>query len=194
MANANAPFGLRPVRNLRTGTSQVNIATYFVPASDSTALYMGDVVKLGGTADARGSHATVTRAAAGDTVLLGAVVGIDQVKDVSAINLRQNYRPASTAMYVLVCDDPDAVYHVQEDSVGGALAITNVGECADIVVAAGSTVTGKSGTMLDSSTSSSSTANLRILGLADKPDNVIGNYAVFEVIINEHVFKGTAGV
>jgi hypothetical protein len=48
MANANAPFGLKPLRDARSGKESGGLEMFSVPASDGTALYIGDpVVKNG---------------------------------------------------------------------------------------------------------------------------------------------------
>ena len=66
MANSNTPMGLRPVRH-RNGAPYNGAATrYFVPASDGTALFLGDPVVVAGSADADGVM-TVTRATAAAT-------------------------------------------------------------------------------------------------------------------------------
>src|SRR5688572_29747380 len=144
MANDNVAFGLHPVRMLDGSPFTASIDMFYVPAGDGTALYIGDPVKLGGSADA-GGIADVTRAAAGDD-LLGAVVGF-----ADATSMTAGYRAASTAAYVLVSHGQDVLYEIQEDSDGGALAATDIGLNANIVVASGSAYTKRSGTMLDTS-------------------------------------------
>src|SRR5688572_15058762 len=136
-------FGLRLVGRL--GGGEPHISEYFVPATDSTALFQGDVVKVVDTTGAMSTPAefiTITRAATGNP-LLGVVVGFkpDPATPYTA------YRAASTARKVLVCDDPNAIYEVQEDAVGGAVTAALVGSLsnADIIVASGSTATGLSG-------------------------------------------------
>jgi hypothetical protein len=188
MANANVAFGLKPLRHQSGAPYNGSARKYFIPATDGTAVYIGDPVKSGGTGDTDGMTPTVAQAAAGDTIR-GVVVGV--VAD-TATSLP--YRAASTARYVLVADDPDLIFEVQEDSVGGALTITELGENADIIVAAGSTVTGMSGVMLDSSDHKTTTAQLRIIKLVNRPDNALGTNAKIEVLINEHELKSTSGL
>lgn len=191
MANANTPAGLRPVRH-RNGAHYNGAATrYYVPSSDSTALYLGDPVIIAGSADADGV-ATVTRAtAAGGNYLLGPVVAVEPVTRDST-----TYRAASEARYVWVADDPDLVFEIQEDGVGGALAATNVGQNVDLIAAAGSTTTGLSGFMADSSTAATTnTLQLRILGFSQKIGNEPGNAnAKIEVAINLHSLRNLTGI
>ena len=62
MANVSRPNGFRPVRSLADGWDGM-IETYAVLAADATALFVGDVVKLSGAADALGL-AAITRCTA----------------------------------------------------------------------------------------------------------------------------------
>ena len=189
MANANAPFGLKPVRQLNGSDLSGATMRCFVPATDSTATFVGDAVKMAGSADANGVP-TVTRAGAGD-LIAGVVISVEADSDEQGIS----YRKASTARYVNVCMAPDVICEIQEDSVGGALAAADVGLNADIIyTVAGSTTSGRSGMELDSSDKKTGTAQLRILRLVPREDNAIGDYAVWEVLINEHEFKQTTGV
>ena len=161
---------------------------YCILAADGTATFMGDFVKSGGSSDADGVP-SVVQAAAGNT-LRGVIVGFVQ----NSADLTQMHRTASTLRYCLVADDPATVFEIQEDGVGGALAITDVGENADIIVAAGSTVTGNSGMELDTSTHATTAAQLRILGFVRRPDNEVGANAKVLVRIIEHELTSTTGV
>lgn len=189
MANGNSPFGLKPVRHRNGAPYNGAVNLYYVPASDSTAIFIGDAVKSAGSADATTGVPTVAQAAAGDTIR-GVVVGV--VPD-TAQSL--TYRAASTARYLLIADDPDLEFEVQEDAVGGALALASVGLNADIVVGSGSTTTGLSAMQLDTSTVTTSSAQLRILGFVNRVDNEFASAnAKVRVMINEHELKATTGV
>lgn len=189
MANSNAPGGFRAVRH-RNGAPYNGAANmYAVAASDGTAVFIGDAVKSAGAADAATGVPTVIQAAAGDTIR-GVVVGIIPDTAMSTI-----YRVASTARYVLVADDPDLEFEIQEDAVGGALALDSVGLNADIVVGSGSTFTGRSAMQLDTSDVKTGTAQLRILGFVQRADNEFASAnAKVRVMINEHELKATTGV
>lgn len=185
MANPDKPFGARLVGV--TGASVYNAQTrlFSIPASDGTAVFVGDFVKSTGSADADGVPGVI-QAAAGN-IIRGVVLGFLVVPT----NLETMHRLASTLRYAMVCEDPDAEYEIQED---GAAAVTAVGGNADIVVAAGSTVSGLSAMELDSSTATTSTAQLRILQFVQKPDNLIGTNGNWLVKINEHELRTAAGV
>lgn len=195
---ADTPFGLRPVQHLDGSPWNGKVTMYLCPAADGTAIFVGDPVKSGGTAGAAGvtvygidceGIATVAAAAAGDT-LRGVVVGFLPLQS----NLETLHRAASTNRIALVCDAPDVVYEVQEDSDASSLAAADMGENADIVYAAGSTVTGRSAVEIDSSSHVATTAQLRILGLYKRVNNKFETNAKYLVMINEHELKTTAGV
>lgn len=191
MANSNAPTGFRPVK-YRSGAPYNGAANmYFVPSSDSTALFIGDPVIVAGSADPAGV-ATVTRATAASAGRIsGVVVGIVPT---NATTAAYKYRPASVDTYILVADDPDLVFECQEDAVGGALAATDVNLNADMIAASGSTVTGLSGFQLDTSTkATTATLQWRIVGFVQRVDNEIAANAKVLVRINLPTETGAAG-
>jgi hypothetical protein len=156
-------------------------------------LGIGDPVVITGTADTTGKYPVVTRATEGDgNYLTGAIVGFEPDADY----LAQTYRTASTARYVYVADDPDLVFEAQEDSTGGALAATNVGQNISLYTAgSASTTTGLSLFELDSSTASTEqSAQCKILGLSPREDNAIGTNAKWLVMINLHTQRYTTGI
>jgi hypothetical protein len=186
---------LKPVKHLTGAPWNGKVNVYYVPATDATALFKGDAVKSAGSADATGKFPTVTQVVAGDAVR-GIVVGFGDNPYVMTHPDAPNrdYRPASTAMYVFVVDDPSVIFEVQEDSVGGALAAVDVGSSADIVVAAGSTATGRSAMELDSSTKVILAATCKVLRVVDREDNELGTNAKWEVLIAEHEMNLATGV
>lgn len=193
MANTSRVQGFRPVEHLTGAPYNGQARMYYIPSSDGTAVAVGDLVKLAGSASTDG-YPTVAQAAASDTKIIGAVV---EVKfDPTDLNV-PIYRRASTARYVWVADSPDLIFEAQEDAVGGALAVTDVGLNVDIVVGSLSTTTGASGMQIDTSTkATTSTLPLRIVGFVDRADNEIGSAnAKVKVMINSHGFNsvGTTG-
>jgi hypothetical protein len=195
MANADIPRGLVPVRH-RNGASYNGAANvYYVPASYGTALYVGDPVKLvTDSSDANGVQ-TVELAAAGN-VVLGAIISLAFFDGSPVLRDSGRYHAASTAGYVLVADDPEILFEIQEDGVGGAMGVGAVGRNADLVAsAAGSTVTGWSGYELDSSTLGTSTAQLRIVAPVLRVDNdPTLTESKWLVSILEHAFLTATGV
>lgn len=191
MANTNAPMGLSPVKGGNGSPWGANLKRYYVPASDSNALFIGDPVIIAGSSDADGVP-TATIATAGATNrITGVVAGFVPSPTIVA----NRYRLASTAEYILVAEGPDLVYEVQEDAVGGALALASVGLNADLVAGSGSTSTGISGWQLDTSTAGTgATLQVRILGFVQRADNepAVANAKVL-VRINLPTETGAAG-
>ena len=199
MANLNAPFGLRPVQNFGTGPYDGVIRQYSVPASDGTAIYVGDPVKLVGTSQIINGQVfpDVAQAATGNTIV-GVVVGVLADTRDSLV-----YRAASTQRVLLVCDDPNAVFEIQQVAGGTPLTANDVGLNANFVVASGNAVFGNSGVTLDNSTeATTNTLDLKIIGMVNRADNDVGSAAGtgadasrFLVRINRHAYVNqTAGV
>ncbi len=192
MANTDVVNGAKLVGHLYGATPQIR--EYVVPAADGTALFVGDFVKTYGTADATTGMSTVIQAAAGDT-LRGVVVGFKPIDTAQSLTLESLYRPVSVRQVVYVCDDPNAIFEIQEDAVGATVALIDIGENADIIVAAGNTTSGASGMELDSSDHKTATAQLRMLGFVRRADNTPASAnAKLLVMINEHELKSTTGV
>lgn len=190
MANVSRIFGFRPRANQLGAVSSVKINRYYVQATDATLIGVGDLVKLDSSVDADGVPA-VTRAAA-NNVCVGPVIGVEYT---TPDNLGRQYRPALTAMYVLVADDPNIVMEAQEDAVGGALAAATVGLNVNFVVADASTVTGQSQMQVDTNTAdTTNTLPLRIVGFIQSPENEVGSAnAKVLVAFNTHQYKSNTG-
>lgn len=194
MANTDSPRGLSPVRHQSGAPFSASVNKYYVPAGDATAIYIGGLVKLAGSADADGIASVTGNVATGDKVL-GVVISVEPSKAISESTL---HKPGSTMAYVHVADDPDLMFEVQEDSVGGALAATSVGQVADLIgFTAGDTASGRSAIEIDSSTATSigdGTADVVIMGLV-QDGGEIGANAMWLVRLNNHAFaNGGTGV
>lgn len=182
MANADAPFGFRPIGGLDGSPYNGATVECVLLAADGTATFVGDPVKLTGTASADGHAPSVAQAAVTDQVF-GVVVSFEADP---ATSLDDQYRKASTLRRVKVAPALDNLFVIQVD---GAFAITDVGNTADFIVGSGSTVTGMSGVELDSSDIGTG-ANLQILGLSREPDNSVDTNANVIVRINESILRG----
>jgi hypothetical protein len=196
MANVSFIAGMLAVSHLFLDGSIGRVQRYFVPASDATALFVGDPVKAAGSADPITGLMTVTRASAGDTIL-GVVQAVDQIDGVPITStiLNRIYRPASTAMYLMIADDPYTIFETQSDS-SATVALNDIGANANLVAGSGSIVTGLSGYQLDSSSiATTNTLQLRLLGFKQAPDNTFpATNAKMRVLINNHFYKQTTGV
>lgn len=188
MANVSRINGLRPVRTL-SGTP-FKIEEMCLVTGDNTATFVGDLVKLSGTGHTDGTPA-VAQCAAGEAAI-GVIIGFAP----EPTNLNLLYRTASTLRKCFVAVGTDVVYEIQEDSDGGAMAVTDIGKCGDVVVGSGSTTTGFSGMQLDSSNVQAVDAGgqLRVLRLVPREDNEIGTNAKWEVVIAEHSLLGATDI
>ena len=74
MANVNAPFGLRPTKTINGASWNDQGNLYHIPAGDTSAYYIGDVVKSAANADANGVPDVAK--ALGTDVLRGVIVGV----------------------------------------------------------------------------------------------------------------------
>jgi len=188
--NTDRPGGFKPVKHLNGMPWNGKARTYYVAAGDSTALFIGDPVKSAGSADTLGKYATVQQAAAGEAIR-GIVIGFSDQPYVSfdTTNLYRAYRPADTAMYCLVVDDPDVIFEIQEDSDSNNMDADMVGLSTDIVVGSGNTSSGLSGVELDSSDTATALGQCRLLGIIDREDNALGSHCKWEILINEHELR-----
>lgn len=192
MASTYAPFGLRVARSLNGACMSGSIEKFFVPSTDATAIGLGDPVKLAGSADADGIPTVARMATPGTDVILGVLVGIEPLFS----DLTLNYRKASTAMYVYVNTDPNAVYHVQEINTGTALTAAEIGLNANLALGTVDTVTGNGKTVLTNTTEDvTATLDVQILRLAPIVGNAIGTGAIWEVRINKNQYiNATTGI
>lgn len=186
-------FGLQFSRTL-SGRAPVT-RRYYIPSTDSGVYCKGDVVKLvatTGVMDPKGEVPQVVMAATGE-ILLGVIQGFRE--DSSAL-VTGHVRAASTNRYVDVIVDPEAVYQAQEDAVGGSITQALIGamtNCA-LVVAAGTATTGVSGTMIDSSQTTASAADVKIVGVVGDGGNNVGaksGGAILECMILAPAIKAT---
>lgn len=187
MANTSRINGFKPVKNYE----RANL--YYIPSTDGTAVYPGDVVKLAGSADTDGKAPTVTLASAGDAVV-GVVVGF--LPNPDNLNVGGTYRAASTNRYCWVVDDPEAEFEVEASN--GTPAVTDVGLNANHAVGTPSATFATSGAYIDFGTEATTAAlTFKILRVIARPDNEVGASVKLLVKINNHQFgssTGTAGV
>ena len=191
MANANTPQGIRPINDNGTPWSGQGRMVCFL-ASYASNVFLGDPVVPTGVTDSFGVPVVSLATAGATNTILGGFNGICNGPQGSGFTVTRDlpvYRQASVLTYGIVCDDPNQLYVVQEDSNGGAIAASVAGFANGNLVAGsgGSTVTGFSSWQLQSSSVSSSanpTYQVKVLGLLRGPGNTIGAYADWVVRIN----------
>jgi hypothetical protein len=184
MANANAPFGLRPVRTVG-GSHSGALEVFTTPAGDGTAIYIGDLV----TKTANGTGQTVNGVMYPDCVIAATTDIIDGVVVAVLADTEASlpYRAASTLRRLLVCTDPNMLYEAQEGNSGTPFALNDVGNNVSISVVAGSTTTGLSGSVLDNTTeNTTNTLCLKIVAPINRPNLAIGLANRWLVRINRH--------
>lgn len=199
MPNRNMPRGIIPVQRLDGSPYNGAANVYHVPAAYATALFLGLPLIATGASDANGVPVVqiATAGATNNTIgpMVGVVTGGEPVVAVTRDTLV--YHPASTAQYILVADDPDLIFEAQEDSVGSSITVASAGtKNIDLVAGAGSTVTGYSGWMLDSSTvATGSTLQMRLLRAVSRADNdLTSSYARWLCKINLHSLRNATGI
>lgn len=166
MANADFARGLVPVRNAAGGVYNCAARAYTARSDYATALFIGDPVVKSGLADANGRPGCIIATQGATNAITGVVVGFED-----PASMLLGYGAASTQRTVLVADDPDLLFEIQEDSVGAATALADVGLNVDLISAAGSATTRTSGWMADSSTKAvGATLQLKIVGFQERAD------------------------
>lgn len=192
--NKDVVRGARPIGTMSGADWQGQCRRVCFLADDSTATFIGDFVKLDANASADGTVPAVKQAAAGD-IMVGVLVSLEPDFANEGNLAAANYRRASTLRYGNVAWGDDILYVMQEDSVGGAMAATAAGTNANIIVAAGSTVTGLSGMEIDSSTAATTnTLHLRLHNVKPEVGNKLGDHADWVVSINLSDDRATLGV
>jgi hypothetical protein len=186
MANKDAAFGLKPIGKVGQNGDNAGLSEYSIAASAS-AIYFNDPVEMASTG-------TITVAAAGDA-LLGSLNGVFFTDATSSKPTFANHLDASntaTDIVGFVSDDPYQRFEIQS---AGTPAQTNIGNCADIVYAAGSSPNYVSGVEI-SGTMAATTAQLKIIGVSRDPENnELGSANTNLIVtINEHFLKQTAGI
>ncbi len=187
MANpSNAAFGLNPVRHVDGTPWNGATVRCYISSSYSVALYIGDPVLWTPTLaekDTTANYNTIN-VSAGTTGII--VRGVITSFEPLPANLTQQYNPASTERWANVClATPDLIFQIRDD---GDATPSKVfpGQNGLIAAGSGSTVTGLSGYVLDGSTTPTTTQahTLHIVGLADITTNELGDYGIWDVIIN----------
>jgi len=194
MANKDAPFGLRPVRNLNGSPWNESTQRCLIEDDYNQALFIGDPVIVTGTAGADDTSGlpVINIASAGDT---NSIYGVIVSFDPDPTNLERKHHAALTAGYANVCIDPFVVFIVQDDA-GAVLDGDSISDNAVLASGTGSTVTGLSGWELAAATTPASNSSYQLLILQKHhvENNAMGNNCIWEVMISNHVLRGGRSV
>ena len=212
MANTNKVSGLTPVKYLNGANWDGRGTMYYIDNTDGNAYYPGDPVKLAAGLDGVSGLQSVTLATAGATAV-GAIIACGASPNTTSslrggpyidpANLTLISIPATKTKnyFVLVADDPMTVFSIQEGGTGTLLTKTATSKNANFATAAPATGVAVSGAFLDNGTApnTTSTMNLKLLGLAQILDNGVYNtyglYAKWLCLINNHSYRtGVAGI
>lgn len=197
MYNTNAPLGLKPARLQAGGIYHAKSNQYTIASGYATAIGQFDpVVSL--------SDGTIGIGVAGSPCR--GVLDYVEYFTTAGVYVKSPNWVASTTVktgttaYAYVFDDPDLLMDVQEtDGSSGAgtpLALADVNLNINFVIGTPNAL-GQSTTSLNNTTEgTTSTLNLKLLGLSNYPGNAVGNYANWFVTWNSHELKsvGTTGV
>ncbi len=191
MANDDNPCGFKPMNNvgLRPPTR------YRIEGSEgtpyATALYVGSPVNLSG-------GYVIIATAGTDNPLLGFISHFEN-RD-SGFKDSGGHYPASSGddWYVYVWDDPHTRFIAQDDGVGTAMDLLDIGKTGNLLIGTGSTTTNLAGSELDGSTFSGTgqavTDQLRLIDIVDRVGNAVGINAEWVVEIHNHALRQESNV
>ena len=217
MANTNKVSGLSPIKYLNGAPWTGGGNLYHIDSGDTNAYYVGDPVALkAGTATIAGEDVglqtlTVGQVGAANVGVILAVGvnprggGYFDPSNLGFGNTVVTGAPATKTKpyYALVADDPMTVFEIQEGGTGTELTVAATSKNANFALAAPATGVFVSGAYLNLATAptTTSTLNLKILGLAQRLDpasgayNTYGAFAKWWVLLNNHYYKtGVAGI
>ena len=183
MPNVDAAFGFVPIRHMSGNAPRTN--RYTIASGFAENIFKGDLVIIINTG-------VITAHSPSEVNNIGVFDGCSYTA-ADGSYVYSEYWPTGTVatdIIAYVYDCPYTVFKVQS---AGTPAQANIGNCADVVAGAGSTITGQSGFETDG-TMAATAATVKILALHETPDNAFGANAVMEVLINEHILKQTAGI
>ena len=165
MANLDAAFGLRPVGKGGGPYDGQTLECFIATASTTTDVFIGDVVKIGPASSTLGHPGVIIITSAKDQAF-GVVTSFRATpKDLEI----QYGKKATDRTCQVVLADSTTFYEVQAD---GVMEAGDVGLNSELVLGAGSTVTGLSGYELQANAVTSSIGDMfQVFGFVDRPDN-----------------------
>lgn len=181
MANADTPRGFTPVK-YRSGKPYCGIARRYYKSATAGIIGVGDpVIRVTNSSDPDGGP-EIVRATTG-AAITGVVVAIEATEsDLEKVG----YLASADTGYVLVADDPELLFEVQDTTGGTALAVANIGEHIDSITAVDADTTiGRSKYEIDNAALATDNT-WRIEGLVRRPDNTVGEHANWLVSANLH--------
>jgi len=211
MANAAAPFGLRPSHTVSGAPFNGQTRMYRIPSTDAVAYSIGDVVtevaggdvKTGvsdvaifGTRGATATSGNARGVIVGFASSAGSGGGQPVGGDPDDLGLMIIPATKSKDYYVYVCDDPHMIYEAQTNTIASSAFNKNTG----LAVGAAPTATSPNCKTIIDGASATTTAALpiKIVGAPERIDNDLtspGTNAWIWVMLNTSSAGGaTAGV
>ncbi len=186
MANADTARGFTPV-GYRSGQAYTGAARRYYVSTTAALLGVGDaVIKISST-DTLTGLPEVKEATAG-SAMTGVIVGVDpKVTDLSAIGTIAT----GDTSYVMVADDPDLLFEIQEVSGGTPIAIADIGQHIDQTATTANTTLGRSTLELNNAAMDADNTFI-IEGLVQREDNIVGEHAKWLVSINLHTERNAS--
>jgi hypothetical protein len=175
---------------------------YFIASTNGSAYAIGDPVATDGTVGADANGVAAVKLATGGTgnALRGVLIGMGGTiyggpGGDPAAPYASTVIPATKTKnyYVMVVDDPDVIFEIQEISTGTPIPITDIGLNANLV--AGTNNGFISGWTVDNTNQAvGATLQLKLLQLVQRSDNAPGASQRWLAYINNHEFNaGTVG-
>lgn len=200
MANTSKINGFTPVKHTNGSPYNGQANLYYI-ASAADEMFVGDVVKVAGSADANGIPSADLCGAS--DVPVGIVVGVMHSKFEPAGKMTTGSTAldssavlpkiaVSGAAYVMVADSPDIVCEVE--AANGTPAATDIGLNISHSNGTRSATTSVNPAYIDFGTeATANTLNFRLLGFSQKVGNEIGASAKMLVGFNVHQFTAGTG-
>jgi hypothetical protein len=199
MANRNTQgFGLKAAMRVGNTPSIQGQSKYEIDAGETNAIFNGEPVKVDISATTGGYIVT----AAAGTAAVGVLNGVVYTDATTLKPTFSNFYPAATTpansedITAFVNDDPNQEYIIATDAtLGGTLALrkSKVGLTYATTAAAGSTTTGKSSVQLGISTAATTAKQLRMVRVAEDPENQDQTAANCSVVVKINLHQYTVG-
>ena len=199
MANRNsAGFGLVAAMAVGNRAAVQGQSKYEIDAGETNAIFNGEPVKVDISATTGGYIVT----AAAGTATVGVLNGVFFTAATTLKPTFSNFYPAATTpansedVTAFVNDDPLQEYIIASDAtLGSTLALrkSKVGLTYATTAAAGSTTTGKSSLQLGISTAATTAKALRVVRVAEDPENEDQTAANCSVVVKINLHQYTVG-
>ena len=199
MANRNTQgFGLKAAMRVGNTPSIQGQSKYEIDAGETNAIFNGEPVKVDISATTGGYIVT----AAAGTAAVGVLNGVVYTDATTLKPTFSNFYPAATTpansedITAFVNDDPNQEYIIATDaSLGSTLALrkSKIGLTYATTAAAGSTTTGKSSVQLGISTAATTAKQLRMVRVAEDPENEEQTSANCSVVVKINLHQYTVG-